>query len=151
MFKKAAQQVRIITEHFACVGLGTGQVGAVWVVSAGVQMPPALEQNSEEYAGVIPPDAIRFDEAGLKAYIRDNTPRPEPVTEPDWTEEDIKSNFGWTEKQLRAARTSGFPKPTGHRTNFDGDGVPTDRTMTWTAVIARNWFNQVNGLVVTGQ
>ena len=55
MFKKAAQQVRIITEHFACVGLGTGQVGAVWVVSAGVQMPPALEQNSEEDAGVIPP------------------------------------------------------------------------------------------------
>ena len=56
------------------------------------------------------------------------------MTEPDWTEEDIKSNFGWTEKQLRAARASGFPKPTGHRTNFDGDGVPTDRTMTWTAV-----------------
>ena len=31
----------------ACRGLGTGQVGDVWVVSAGLQMPPALEQNSE--------------------------------------------------------------------------------------------------------
>ena len=97
MFKTKTQQVRIITEHFACRGLGTGQVGDVWVVSAGVPMPPALDQNSEEYAGVIPPDAIRFDEAGLKTYIRDNTPRLEPVSEAPWTEEDIKSNLGWTE------------------------------------------------------
>ena len=97
----------------------------MWVVSAGLQVPPRpLEQNPSSNTGEIPHDAIRFDEAGLKAYVRDNTPRPEPVPEEPWTKGEIKSNLGWTETQLRSARANGFPKNTGHRNLFNEEGVP---------------------------
>ena len=109
----------------------------MWVVSAGLEMPPALEQNSTDYAGVIPPDAVRFDQAGLAAYIRDNTPRPDPVPEPDWTEQDIKSNLGWSAAQLRTARASGFPKNTGHKNLFNEEGIPYERVLLWRPQVVR--------------
>ena len=113
--------------------------------------PRPSSKTPSSNTGEIPHDAIRFDEAGLKAYVRDNTPRPEPVAEDPWTEGEIKSNLGWTETQLRSARANGFPKNTGHRNLFNEEGVPYETVLLWSPALVRSWVNQVHGLAVTGR
>ena len=153
MFKKAEQQVRKAIEAVsgtterqvrrvfeAVSGTGVvGRPGEVWVIESGIPAPPALLQNSEPYDGPIPFDAIRHDQAAHDVYVKLNTPRPEPVTEADWTEADIRVHFGWTEAQMRSARASGFPKPTGNRILFNAEGVPYETTLTWQPQVARGW------------
>lgn len=144
MFKKA--QARIVTEPFFCVGLGTHAPPDVFSIVAGVPMPPTLELYSKEYTGAIPHDAFVYDEKAHAAYVRDNTPRPEPVREADWTEEDIKLNLGWTEAQLRSARASGFPAPTGHLNKFNEEGIPYARVMTWSPQMVRGFYEQMKSI-----
>ena len=150
MFKTKAQQVRIVTEAFAGPGI-VGRPGEVWVIDPGIPTPQALQQNSQPHDGPIPYGAVRFDEAGLKAYTRDNAPRSEPQGTEWWDEAAVKKNQGWSDSQLAAARASGFPKSNGRRDHFDWDGAPADSDPLWTSDSVKNWAANLRTLTVSGR
>ena len=78
-------------------------------------MPPIVELCSEEYTGVIPNDAKRYDETAHAAYLRDNAVRPEPPVTVWWTEADVKKHLRLSDSQFATAKATGFPKSNGRR------------------------------------
>ena len=92
--------------------------------------------------------------SGLKAYIRDNTPRPEPVREAHWTAggHQVRTSDGRKRNSRLSPRKADSPKPPGIGTKFNEEGVPVDETvMLWAPELVRSWVNQVHGLAVTGR
>ena len=75
--------------------------------------PPALLMNSAPYDGEIPFTAVRFNQEAARLYASANRVRTEPKPAPLLTEADLLRQEGWTKAQLTAARTAGFPAPTG--------------------------------------
>ena len=148
--RDTSEQARIVTRHFVGLGIG-GHEGQVFVIEAGVPAPPALMVNSEPYAGPIGHEAIRHGAEAHAAYLRLNKHRPEPEPEPLWDEGDIQRELKWNNRQFTAAKSSGFPRSTHSRDEFDRDGVPVNTVRLWTREAVRAWVDRVAGLAPSGR
>ena len=133
--------------HFPGTGV-VGRPGEVWVIESGIPAPPALVQNSEPYDGPVPYDAVRYDQAAHDVYLKLNTPRAEPPPPVLLTADGVCQRLGLSEAQFRSARETGFPKPTGHRDLFDGDGIPTGQIPLWHLEVISGWMERVKALGV---
>ena len=141
--------MRIITTSFAGQGI-TAREGEIWIIEGGVPAPPALLQNSVEYDGRIPFNAVRSDQVGHDSYASAYRVRTEPKPAPLLTEADLLRQ-GWSKAQLTAARAAGFPAPTGRRDFYDDDGVPSGSEGLWHPEIVRQWIARVRALPVGGR
>jgi hypothetical protein len=153
MFKtkvEAEERVRKVTTEFTATGLGASALDDFWIVLPGLPMPSALELYSKPHVGEIPATAIRwvYNETAHAAYVRDNQVRPEPAPPVLLTAEGVCQRLGLSEAQFRSARQTGFPKPTGHRDVFDGDGIPTGQIPLWHLEAVSGWAERVKALGV---
>ena len=137
---KAKQEdtARRIIESFTGVGIAA-QEDAIWVIAAGVRMPPALEFNSVPHHGPIPSNHVRYDETAAAAYERANVPRPEPAAPVMLTEADIKRTRQWSDAQWAEMVANGFPKSNAYREQFDADGYPIARLALWSSEDVTKW------------
>ena len=142
-----AQRARIITTSFSGQGI-CAREGEIWTVEAGVTVPPALLLNSVPYTGTVPHGAVCFDAEAARLYASANRVRTEPTPTTLLTEADLLRQEGWTKAQLTAARTAGFPAPTGIRTYNDADGIPTGSEPLWHPEVVRQWVDRVRSLPI---
>ena len=118
-----AQRARVITTSFSGLGI-CGREGEIWIC---------------------------FDAEAALLYASANRVRTEPKPSPLLTEADLLRQEGWTKAQLAAARTAGFPAPTGRRDFYDGDGVPNGSEPLWHPEVVRQWVDRVRSLPVGGR
>ena len=150
MFTTKTEQVREVIAEFSCTGFGACALADIVVVAAGLPMPPALEMNSKDYSGVVPHNAIRYDEQSHAAYIRDNAVRVDPVptlTTMSTTSE-LCTEFGWGETDLAAARAAGLLKPSGWRDVVGEEGFPVGLEPLYAVAVIRAALDRVKALPV---
>ena len=150
MLRKAAEQVRKITEGFGGQGLGTVREGDVWII-AGVPIPPAHEALDGIHRGD-PARRHPVRPGGTRGpMFRANTPRPDPPPPTWWTEAEVKKHLGLSDSQFAAAKASGFPQSNGRRDLFDHDGIPSGSVALWTSELVQKWATTIRSLQPAGR
>ena len=143
-------RVRVVIEEFSGRGIN-GHTGDHFLIDANVPAPPCLLLNSEHYDGPAPFNAIRYDQAAHESYVRANVLRVEPkpsITTMLTASQVCEELGGWSEEDLRVARASGFPKPSGWQDVPGEDGISVGLAPLWDLAVVRGWLDRVRALPV---